>query len=69
MTALVDQVSTQLDGFVDLAVQAPRRLYLDRSLRLALQTPVVRVPADVISSLLSMPLPKRPRPASAGGHS
>ncbi len=65
MTELVGRVSTKFDGIVNLAVKAPRRLYLDRNLRLALQTPVVRVPMDVLSSLLSMTSQKHPRPAPA----
>jgi hypothetical protein len=69
MNALVDQVSTKFDGFVDLAVQGPWRFYLDRGLRAALQTPVVRVPVDVVSSLLSMTPQKRPRPSPAAGRS
>jgi hypothetical protein len=69
VTALVDQVSTKFDGFVDLAVHGPRRFYLDRSLRTALQTGVVRVPVDVVSSLLSMTPHKHPRPSSPAGRS
>jgi hypothetical protein len=69
MGAFVNQMSTNFDGFVDMAVHGPRRFYLDRSLRIALQTPVVRVPFDVISSLLSMPPSKRPRPVAPAGHS
>ena len=69
MGAFVNQMSTNFDGFVDMAVHGPRRFYLDRSLRIALQTPVVRVPFDVISSLLSMTPSKRPRPVAPAGHS
>jgi hypothetical protein len=69
MAELVGRMSTKVDGMVDLAVKAPRRFYLERNLRLALQTPVVRVPVDVVSSLLSMGSQKRPRPASSAGHS
>ena len=65
MAELVGRMSTKVDGMVDLAVKAPRRFYLERNLRLALQTPVVRVPVDVVSSLLSMGSQKRPRPASS----
>ncbi len=68
MAELVDRVSTKFDGIVDLAVGAPRWFYLDRNLRLALQTPLVRVPVDVVSSLLSMGS-KHPRPAPSTGHS
>ena len=63
MTELVDQVSTKFDGIVGLAVESPRRFYLDRNVRLALQTPLIRVPVDVVSSLLSMTSQKHPRPA------
>ena len=69
MNAMVSRMSTNFDGIVDLAVRGPRRFYLDRNLRLALQTPMVRVPVDVISSLLSITPQKRPRPASPAGPS
>ena len=55
-------MSTNFDGIVGLAVRGPRRFYLDRNLRLALQTPLVRVPVDVISSLLSI----TPQASAAG---
>jgi hypothetical protein len=69
MTELVGQMSTKFDGMVDLAVKAPRRYYLDRNLRLAMQTPVVRVPWDIVSSLLSMGSQKHPRTARPANHS
>jgi hypothetical protein len=69
MTELVGRMSTKFDGFVDLAVKAPRQYYLERNLRLALQTPVVRVPVDILSSLLSMGSQKHPRPVRSTDHS
>jgi hypothetical protein len=69
MTELVGQMSSKFDGFVDSAVKAPRRYYLDRNLRLALQMPVVRVPMDIVSSLLSMGSQKHPRPVPPTDHS
>jgi hypothetical protein len=69
MTELVGQMSTKFDGMVDLAVKAPRRYYVDRNLRIALQTPVVRVPLDIVSSLLSMGSQKHPRPVQPANHS
>ena len=61
MTKLVGQVTAQFDGMVNLAVTGPRRIYLDRNLRIALETPMVRVPLDVVSSLLSMGSQKHPQ--------
>jgi len=60
MSKLVNQVTAQFDGMVNLAVTSPQRLYVDRNLRMALKTPMVRVPLDVVSSLLSMGSQKRP---------
>jgi len=61
MRELVEQLTARVDGAVHFAVKAPRWACLDRNVRRALGTPLVSVPCDVLSSLLSMPPPKHPR--------
>ena len=61
MAELVGRVAAKTDAMMDAAVKAPRWAYLEQDARSVLEMPAVRLPFDVVSSLLSVPRKDRPR--------